>query len=126
MYLATLTVYAALTGVLLVYLETNVFWTIIFLSVAPTCLFWYLEKLNSRIIPVVLLVSVGVTTLFEVIAYSNGLWYELAPTGIRLFGLVPLASFVAAFAHLLFYIVIYEYFFDDGKNIFRLYINFSV
>ena len=111
-----MTVYAALMGVLLIAIDAHVWWVMFFLSVLPIGLFWYLEKLHTRILPIILLISVSITLFLEVIAYTNGLWYELSPSQLRLFGIIPVEALVAAFAHLLFFVVVYEYFFDDQKT----------
>lgn len=115
-YLTALTLYAAFVGVILVYFEANILWVMLMLTLLPTALFWYLEKLNTRIIPIILVIAFTATLFFETFAYLNGIWYELSPLSSRLFGLIPVEAFIAGFAHWLFFIVVYEYFFDDRKT----------
>lgn len=115
-YLTALILYASMVGVVLVHLSANVLWVMFFLTLLPVCVFWYLEKLNTRIIPPILLGAFVVTLLFETYAYLNGVWYELTDLPVRLFGLIPIEAFIAGFVHWLFFIVVYEYFFDDKKT----------
>jgi len=115
-YLLTLTIYTALAGVLLAYFKANVLWVVLILTILPTVVFWYQQKLHSRLIPLLLVFTFVVTTVVEIFAYINGLWYELSPFAIRVFGLFPLEAYVAGFAHILYFIVMYEYFFDDRES----------
>lgn len=115
-YLLALTIYTTLAGVLLVHFKANVLWVVAFLTLLPTLVFWYQEKLHSRLIPLLLGLTLVLTTVVEIFAYINGLWYELSPFSIRIFGLFPLEAYVAGFAHILYFIVMYEYFFDDRGN----------
>ena len=93
----------------------------LFLSMVPVSILWYQEKLASRLVPIIIAAAIVLTTFLEVVAYINGLWYELSPFSLRVFGLFPLESFVAAFVHILFFIVVYEYFFDDRKTTGRVH-----
>lgn len=115
-YLATLTVYTALAALLLVHFEASILWAMLFLSLLPVVLFWYLEKLHTQYIVWLLLITLSVTTFFEVFAYINNLWSELSPFAVRVFGLFPLEVFLISFIHTLYLIVVYEYFFDDKKS----------
>ncbi len=115
-YLLALTVYTALSGVLLIHFKANVLWVVTFITLLPTLVFWYQEKLHSRLIPLLLGLTLVLTTIVEIFAYINGLWYELSPFSIRIFGLFPLEAYIAGFAHILYFIVMYEYFFDDRGN----------
>ncbi|MCA9366155.1 hypothetical protein KC722_01100 [Candidatus Kaiserbacteria bacterium] len=116
-YLLILTIYTALAGLLLTYFEANVLFVVLILSVLPILIIWRLEQLKTGLLPILALISLGATMLFEAYAYTNGLWYELSPFEVRLFGLVPVEAFVAAFVHVLYFVVIYEYLFDDRKSV---------
>lgn len=116
-YLITLTIYTALAGVLLVYFKANVIFVVATLTLFPTLVFWYQEKLQSRMLPLLVGFTLLLTTVIEIFAYINGLWYEISPFSIRLFGLFPMEAYIASFAHILYFIVMYEYFFDDRRNL---------
>ena len=116
MYLAVFTMYTALLGALLVFYDSNAITVAIVLSIIPALVIWRLESLRSYILPIVLLVTLGVSLVLEVIAYLNGIWYEISPWGVRVFGLVPAEALLATFAHVLFLIVAYEFWFDDQKT----------
>lgn len=116
-YLLTLTIYTALAGILLVYFKANVIFVVATLTLFPTLVFWYQEKLQSRLIPLLVGFTLVFTTVIEIFAYINGLWYEISPFSIRIFGLFPLEAYIASFAHILYFIVMYEYFFDDKRNL---------
>lgn len=108
--------YTLISGSILVYLKADILWVVGVLSLVPTLVFWRLEKLQRRLLPIVLFAAGGLIVLFEAIAYTNGVWYELSPNELRIFGLFPVEVLIAAFTHLLYYIVVYEYFFDDKKT----------
>ena len=110
------TLYSALVAVLLVYFEANVLLSVVFLSVLPAALMWWYEKLHTRVVAIALVVSAGLTFIYESTAYINGIWYATSPSEWRVFDLFPVEAFVAAFAHFLFFIVAYEYFFDDRQS----------
>jgi hypothetical protein len=115
-YLLALTIYTALTGILLAYFEANVLFVVACLTLLPTLVFWFQEKLHSQLLPLLLALTLILTTVVEIFAYINGLWYEISPFNIRVFGLFPLEAYIAGFAHILYFIVMYEYFFDDRGN----------
>ncbi len=116
MLLAVLFLYTALSSILLVYFEANVLWVMAILTVLPIVVLWRLEHLHTRILPIVLLMALAGAALFEASAYVNGIWYSLSPSEYRLFDLIPIEAFAAAFMHLLYFVVAYEFFIDDGKS----------
>ncbi|MEZ4200386.1 MAG: hypothetical protein R3B69_02220 [Candidatus Paceibacterota bacterium] len=115
-YLGVFTIYSALVGSLLVFYDASVLVVAFFLLLLPLVLLWRVEHLKTRIIPIIGVSALTITLLLEVIAYHNGLWYELAPWHIRVFGLVPLEALIAGFFQVLFVVVAYEFWFDDGKS----------
>jgi hypothetical protein len=108
--------YTVFTGMVLVSLDTNVVVVMLLLSVAPLLVLWYQSELNTRLIPIIVLLSVALTAFIQVFAYLNGLWYEIGPTHLRVFSLVPVEAFAASFVQILYFVVIYEYFFDDRAS----------
>lgn len=116
MQLAALTLYTVFMAVLLVFFEANILVVVALLSVLPTVVLWRLERLNSRLLPIMLLLTIALTVVYESTAYINGIWYETSPSEWRVFGLFPVEAFVAAFSHLLYFVVLYEYFFDDRAS----------
>ncbi len=60
------------------------------------------------------MLGAGVAFLLEGIANMYGLWYSLGISQTRLFGLMPLEMLVAIVLQMLFLVLVYEVFFDDG------------
>jgi hypothetical protein len=116
MQLVALTLYTAFTGILLVWFGANILVTLFFLSVIPLVVLWRMERLESRLLLWLLLISFVGTVLFGATGYINGIWYELSPSGVRVFDLIPIEAFLASFIHWLYFIVVYEYFFDDKES----------
>ncbi|WP_204387482.1 hypothetical protein, partial [Bifidobacterium pullorum] len=56
------------------------------------------------------------TALVQLYAYKSGLWYELSPLALPVFGGAPLETYVFSVMHILYLILLYEYFCDDGSS----------
>ena len=108
-------IYTVLTGFLLVYFEASILIVVALLLVLPAIIMWRLEFLTAWLLPILLLIAVAVTVLFEATAYINGIWYELSPSEVRVFGLFPVEAFLVAFSQVLYAVVLYEYFLDDRE-----------
>ena len=105
--------YTVFTGMLLVSLDANVIVVMLLLTVAPLIVMWRQAALQLWLVPVIVLISVAFTAFLQIFAYLNGLWYEIGPSHLRVFELFPVEAFLASFIQVLYFIVIYEYFFDD-------------
>lgn len=114
--LSVLTLHTIFAGMLLVYFDANTFFVMAILSGLPIVALWQKERLRTSLVLPLLFVAIGTTVLVEIFAYQNGLWYEVSPIGMVLFGLFPIEAFLAAFVHILYFIVVYEFFFDDRKT----------
>lgn len=76
---------------------------------------WLLKKLKPSIsfLLVMLISALAITFLFESIAYSSGLWYELSIFDKRIFGVFPYEIVFWTLTMQLLIIGIHEYFTDD-------------
>lgn len=57
----------------------------------------------------------GMTILLEGVAHIYGMWYTLGVEELRLFGLIPVEVFLSSILQMLFLVLLYELFFDDGE-----------
>lgn len=85
---------------------------ILFFGLPSIWLLWLLRPPVSLFLPVAIS-ALATTLLFESIAYSSGLWYELSDFQVRMFGVFPLEIFFWNFATQLLIIAVHEYFSDD-------------
>jgi len=86
------------------------------LFLAPMLVVWQRLDLKTRLLVPLSVIAVAVTVVFQAFAYSQGIWYEVTPTNIWVFGAGPLESYVFAALLIIYFAVLYEYFFDDKTN----------
>ena len=55
------------------------------------------------------------TILFESIAHVSGAWYSVGEGVFRLFGLIPLESFLLTFVQFVYLVLLHEFFVDDKR-----------
>jgi len=108
-----LLLYTIVSAVVLLASHASYLTCAIVLLLAPMIVLWQQLDLRSRLIPIVGLFAVGLTIIVQLYAYVHGLWYELTPTGIWLLSLVPLESLLFGSLLIMYYVLVYEYFFDD-------------
>lgn len=113
---SALVTYSAVIGYLTVAFTWSMFLSLALLIIVPLIVLWYRESLHTKTVVWMALGSFALALLIGVFAYINGLWFETSPTEIRIFGLVPVEALFAGFLHILFYVVLYEYFFDDRET----------
>ncbi len=111
-----LTLYTLCIGSILISTEASFVVTAALLSGGPLLVLWHRVQLRSQLIPLVALGTLFATALIELSAYSAGLWYEIDAATAFVWGGVPVASYLFSFVHVLYCIVVYEYFFDDKKT----------
>lgn len=115
--LVLLTLYTLLVGTVLLLVHAPFFVITALLSGAPMLVFWNRLKLQSHLVPITILFTVLGTALIELYAYRTGVWYELSPLDVNLFGGAPLDAYIFSVVHILYFIVLYEYFLDDNKSV---------
>lgn len=108
--------YSAVMAVALVQFKSLSVLTSFVLVVTPMVVLWRREQLHFHTVPLLALGAASMALLLSMVAHMQGAWYELSAGSLRLFGLVPLESFFVSIAHILFFVTIYEYFFDNAKN----------
>ncbi len=110
-----LLLYVAAMSTISVLLDFDLWVVVLLLLLIPTgYLFWYLRPPSSIFLPTALS-TLASTVLFEAVAYSSGLWYELSAFDFRVLGIFPIEILFWNFILQLFIIAIYEYFVDDKK-----------
>lgn len=105
--------YTTLAAFGIMYFSLSMFVAIGLLVLVPLVVLITQESLHRKMVAWLAVGSFSLSLLISVFAYVNGVWFETSPTELRLFGLVPFEALLASFLHILFYIVAYEYFFDD-------------
>ena len=79
----------------------------------PLILLWYESRLPLARLSLGILVGGLIILLLEAVAHESGAWYTVTGSAWRLGGVsVEVALF--AFVHVFFYLVLYEYIFDDN------------
>ena len=79
---------------------------------------YVLARYSAAPAPVLIAVAVlgaGIAVLFGGIAHIYGIWYTVGVDELRLFGLIPVEVITASVLQLLFLVLLYELFFDDGE-----------
>ena len=111
-----LTLYTLCVGSILIATQASFIVMAALLSGGPLLVLWHRVELRSQLIPLVALGTLFATALIEISAYTAGLWYEIDAATAFVWGGVPIASYLFSFVHVLYCIVVYEYFFDDKKT----------
>jgi hypothetical protein len=84
---------------------------------APIFVLWNRLYLKSHLIPLLATFTLLGTALVQLYAYKSGLWYELSPLALPVFGGAPLETYLFSVVHILYLVLLYEYFFDDGQSV---------
>jgi len=108
-----LLLYTIVSAVVLLVAQASYLVSAIVLLLAPTIIIWQQLDLRTRLIPIAGLLAVVITIVVQLYAYVHGLWYEVTPSDIWLLSLVPLESLLFGSLLILYYVLLYEYFFDD-------------
>lgn len=111
--LGGITLYTIVFALLLSQLETPLWVSMIILFGVPLVVLATRERL--RVAPVVigtLIFGTGIL-LLDAVAHQTGSWYVLSPHTWRLFGVISVESIAFTTGLVWYYIVLYEYFFDD-------------
>jgi len=111
-----LTLYTLCVGSILMVTNASFVVMAALLSGGPLVVLWHRVQLRTQLIPLVALGTLFATALIELSAYTAGLWYEIDAATAFVWGGVPVASYLFSFVHVLYCIIVYEYFFDDKKS----------
>ena len=112
----SLVLYSLLATIAVLMLALPMYVALSLLVLFPLGFFLYRERLKSGVVVWLALGSFVLALALGAFAYLNGVWFETSVTEIRLFGLVPIEALLAAFMHIFYFIVLYEYFFDDRET----------
>ncbi len=88
--------------------------TAVILYGVPSILLAYYSYAPAVVLITVSAIGIGLSMLLESVAHIYGLWYTLGAAETRLFGLVPAETMIAAMMQSIFFVLLYELFFDDG------------
>jgi hypothetical protein len=83
---------------------------------APIFVLWNRLHLKSHLVPLLATFTLLGAALLQLYAYKSGLWYELSPWALPVFGGAPLETYLFSIFHIIYFILLYEYFFDDGQS----------
>jgi len=109
-----LVLFSAFSAVILLISNAPILGVAAVLFLAPLIIMWQKIDLRTRLLVPVSMIAVSATIVIQSFAYRQGLWYEITPSHIMMFGAGPLESYVFASLLILYMVVMYEYFFDDG------------
>jgi hypothetical protein len=116
MHFLALMLYTLLTAAILLITHASYTVTALVLIVAPMFILWQQIDLRTRLLPVISVIAIGITLTVQLYAYIHGLWYEMTVSDVWVLSLVPLESLLFGTLLILYYVVLYEYFFDDQKG----------
>jgi len=108
--------YVMVSGLILVLATAPMVAVAAVLFLGPLVFLWQRVDLRTRLIPLVAFLAVLATAVVQLYAYAHGLWYEIAPSNVQVFGAGPIESYIFSVTFILYMIVMYEYFFDDKTS----------
>lgn len=115
-FLLFLSLYTLCTALILVWADASFLVITALLFGAPIFVLWNRLQLESHLVPLISVFTLLGTALVQLYAYKSGLWYELSPLALPVFGGAPLETYVFSVLHILYLILLYEYFCDDGSS----------
>ena len=119
LFLTFVSIYTLCSALILVWADASFLVVTAVLLGAPIFVLWNRLHLTSHLIPLLATFTLLATAIVQLYAYKSGLWYELSPLELPLFGGAPIESYVFSVLHILYLILLYEYFFDDGVSVKR-------
>lgn len=108
-------IYYCLTTYGLYRFDAGLLVTTLFFFALPAYILARQTKAPVSVILAVAFLGGGLAALFEAIAGLYGLWYTVSSDATRFFGLVSLEAMVALMIQTIFFVLLYEYLFDDGQ-----------
>jgi hypothetical protein len=118
-FLVFVSIYTFCTALILVWADASFLVMTAVLFGAPVLVLWNRLALKSHLIPLLATFTLLITAGIQLYAYKSGLWYELSPLALPLFGGAPLETYIFSVVHILYLVLLYEYFFDDGGSVKR-------
>lgn len=118
-FLLFLSLYTLCTALILVWAGASFLVITGVLFSAPIFVLWNRLQLQSHLVPLVATFTLLTTAMIQIYAYKSGLWYELSPLALPVFGGAPFETYLFSVLHILYLILLYEYFFDDGHSVKR-------
>lgn len=115
-FLLFISIYTLCTALILVWANASFLVVTAVLFGAPIFVLWNRLQLTSHLVPLVATFTLLATAIIQIYAYKSGLWYELSPLSLAVFGGAPLETYIFSVLHILYLILLYEYFFDDGTS----------
>ncbi len=116
LFVCFLTLYTLCTAFVLVWSDASFLVITALLLGGPLIVVWNRLHLQSHLIPLITTFTLLGTALMQLYAYKSGLWYELSPLSYSVFGGAPFEAYLFSVLHILYLILLYEYFFDDGLS----------
>jgi hypothetical protein len=112
-HLLTLTLYSVVVAGLALWVALPTAFVLFLLCGVPLAVLMYERPLQlGRLLVATALVAV-VFVVIDAVAHTTGAWYSIVQSSTRLLG-VSFESVLFAFVHSLYFLVLYEFFFDDG------------
>lgn len=115
-FLLFLSLYTLCTALILVWADASFLVVTAVLFGAPIFVLWNRLQLKSHLVPLLATFTLLITAIIQIYAYKSGLWYELSPLSLPVFGGAPFETYIFSVLHILYLILLYEYFFDDGAS----------
>lgn len=116
-FLVFVSIYTFCTALILVWADASFLVITALLFGAPMFVLWNRLNLKSHLLPLLATFTLLATALVQLYAYKSGLWYELSPLSLPVFGGAPLETYLFSVFHILYLVLLYEYFFDDGVSV---------
>jgi hypothetical protein len=112
-HVLTLTVYSVVVVAVAMVASWSTALTLLVLCGIPLAVLMYERPLPlARLLLATALVS-SVCVIIDAVGHSTGAWYSIVASSTRVLG-VSFESLLFAVVHSLYFLVLYEYFFDDG------------
>jgi hypothetical protein len=115
-HILTITVYTTVVAFAALLFSWPVVWSLFLMCGVPLLLLaWQTNLPLVRLFGVVVVLSV-VIMVIDAVAHSTGSWYTITQSPWRLLG-VSFESALFAFAHCLYFLVLYEFLCDDNRMV---------
>lgn len=115
-FLLFISIYTLCTALILVWADASFLIVAALLFGAPIFVLWNRLQLTSHLVPLVATFTLLATAIIQIYAYKSGLWYELSSLSLPVFGGAPFETYIFSVLHILYLILLYEYFLDDGQS----------
>ena len=107
--------YSVAVTICLVLFNAPFITSLLLLYVVPIVWWWHELFPPKSFLYGVMWLATCTTILFESIAHVSGAWYSVGEGVFRLFGLIPLESFLLTFVQFVYLVLLHEFFVDDKR-----------